>query len=406
MRNAAKRVFVVCARFVFNVLYRFFCLFSRKDEILFASRQANTPSHDYLALGCEFAKRGYTPVYLNQKLSKKTAFKYAVHVILEIYHLARCRACFLDRYDPVVGFIKFKSTSEELDLPLSDSPFFHNSFPVEPVVVQIWHAFGAFKKFGYQSHDTSEGHSLFELDLYRVHANYSWILCSGEGCRSVYAEAFGYPKSRVALLHRPEYDELRMLRQEEKLSVLPSKNILKSIKPESGDASDRPTVLFAPTLRKEKTARHPFRELYQGDEWRYLNKLALVEWSFHPLEALGVASGGAEELLQRASIVVTDYSSIVYEAFLLGKKVLFYTPDIDQYRLSPGLNTDPMVECPQLVFLNKKELLKYIDALLRGLSVYPEESLSRFAKGAIAEYEGNATERLVDAAIRWIAEKE
>ncbi|BDE94695.1 hypothetical protein CE91St30_00280 [Raoultibacter timonensis] len=104
--------------------------------------------------------------------------------------------------------------------------------------------------------------------------------------------------------------------------------------------------------------------------------------------------------------MVTDYSSIVYEAFLLGKKVLFYTPDIDQYRLSPGLNTDPMAECPQLVFLNKKELLKYIDALLCGLSVYPEESLSRFAKGAIAEYEGNATERLVDAAIRWIAEKE
>lgn len=404
MRNVLERTLVIAAQAIFNALYRFFCLFSRKREILFVSRQANAPSHDFSLLGREFERRGYKPVYLTQKLSKKTVIKYVIHVVAEVYHLARCEACFLDRYDPVIGLMRFKSINNDSRVGAERVPL-HDRFPVEPIIVQIWHAFGAFKKFGYQSCDTLEGHARSTLELYNVHANYSWILCSGEECRPAYAEAFGYPQDRVAVLHRPEYDELKELRKisPSALALNNETGVVGTHEYESSSAVRR-TVLFAPTLRKDRASDHPFQELCQGGEWECLNNLALVEWSFHPLEASGVASGEISNLLQGASVVVTDYSSIAYEAYLLEKAVLFYVSDIDQYRISPGLNTDPLIECPQITFIDKKELLEYIASLLDGAIVYPREALRKFASKAIDEHEENATEKLVDTTIAWVVE--
>ena len=68
-------------------------------------------------------------------------------------------------------------------------------------------------------------------------------------------------------------------------------------------------------------------------------------------------------------MVVTDYSSIVYEAFLLGKMALFYVPDIAHYRKSPGLNIDPQKKCPSLVARTEKEL----DEKIRAWVTHPEE---------------------------------
>lgn len=164
------------------------------------------------------------------------------------------------------------------------------------------------------------------------------------------------------------------------------------------------TILFAPTLRKSAASDHPLRLLYDDGAWKSLNACASVVWSFHPLEETGVAPGDANEDLYRADYVVTDYSSIVYEAYMLGKRVLFYVPDIDAYRLSPGLNIDPEVECPGIVFKEPDAVIAELHEYSIGEKEYPEEELERFMQGAFVDAHGSATETMVEFALEKCAE--
>ena len=72
-----------------------------------------------------------------------------------------------------------------------------------------------------------------------------------------------------------------------------------------------------------------FRELRRVWDDSLLGEDVEVAWSFHPLEEGAGASLNVSEALLEADLVVTDYSSIVYEAYVLGKRAAFYVPDID-----------------------------------------------------------------------------
>ena len=199
----AKAVFTYVSRAAFNSLYRLFGLFGRRDEVLFVSRKSGEPSYDYVECGKAFSAQGYELVYLSQHFKKSSVLAYAGLVLRELYHLARCRVCVIDRYDPVISLLDFKCEPTELRDAL------HLEFPSEPIVIQLWHAFGAFKKFGYQALDIAEGHSSDEAALFRIHRNNSWVICSGEGARKAFAEAFACPIERVLPLGRPEYRSIR-----------------------------------------------------------------------------------------------------------------------------------------------------------------------------------------------------
>ncbi len=337
-----KRLFARLSKLVFNLLYKLACLTHphRCDEVLFLSRQANDPSYDFEELAREFEECGWKARIHVRKLSRRSIIPYTIHVLKEIVFLSQCKLVILDRYDPVVSLIDFKCEPVDPDDRREDIA--HYDFPVEPVVIQIWHAFGAFKKFGYQSMGTAEGHTKEAFDSFCIHRNYSWIICSGEGCREAFAEAFSYPIERVVVARRPEYDKLIRLRGE--------------LEREDEPIKERQTVLFAPTLRKSDESEHPFRDLYENRAFLEKELDANLIWSFHPLESGLPAPGDVSSAILEASVVVTDYSSIVYEAYLLGKKVLFYVPDIEGYRKSPGLNIDPSNLCPELAIGSEKEL--------------------------------------------------
>lgn len=371
---------VVLSKVIFNMLYAFFGLFPRKDMVLFTSRQTDTVPNDFIALGEMFRTKGFESVFLTKKLTKRTAIPYTIHVLREIYYLARCKVCILERYDPVISLIDFK-------YEISYSNAIHREFPIEPIVIQLWHAFGAFKRFGYQSVGTKEGHSQSVVKRFQIHRNYSWVVATGEDSRKPFAEAFGYPLERVVSLGRPEYESLCRERQ----------------KMDKRDRS-RPTFLFSPTLRKSASSTHPFRDLHEQSSTFSDDFDAEIVWSFHPLENGESTVGTQHELLENIDYVVTDYSSIAYEAYLLGIGVLFYTPDIVEYQKSPGLNNSPLETCPGITFLSWPDLADYMKKLISGEVVYPEEELKGFIGTTFDADPEGTTERIVDFAISHIVE--
>lgn len=360
--SGAKRAAVHAAAGAFNLLYRLFSLAGRCDEVLFVSRKADRPSYDYEECGKAFERHGLAPVYLAQRLGAKTVIPYAWLALREIYHLARCRVCVIDRYDPIVSLIDFECEP----VPSGGRTAPHSDFPTHPVVVQLWHAFGAFKKFGYQCLDIAEGHSSEEAALFKIHRNCSWVVCSGEGARAAFAEAFACPVERVVPLSRPTQRRLRELAHEHSLHP----------------AGERLRVLFAPTIRKYDKAAHPVQDLIDRADELFAEAPFDVTWALHPLEQGKEAAGGVPEHLLAADYVVTDYSSIVYEAWLLGKRVAFFVPDIGHYRTSPGLNVDPTEVCPGLCASDAQSLRTLLDRWARCPQSYPAEELEAFVGGA------------------------
>lgn len=384
-----KAVFAYVSRAAFNSLYRLFGLFGRRDEVLFVSRKSGEPSYDYMECGKAFSAQGYEPVYLSQHLKKSSVLAYAGLVLRELYHLARCRVCVIDRYDPVISLLNFTCEPTELRDAL------HLEFPSEPIVIQLWHAFGAFKKFGYQALDIAEGHSSDEAALFRIHRNNSWVICSGEGARKAFAEAFACPIERVLPLGRPEYRKLCDLRGATRFAKVGK----------SSGAGVKCTVLFAPTIRKYDKAVDPFADLRDRAEQVFQSGEYDVVWSAHPLMAGKDAGGDVPTSLIDADIVVTDYSSIVYEAYLLGKIVGFYIPDIGHYRSSPGLNADPAFLCPGITASSPGELADLLERWSTDHETYPHDELERFIGDSFIGCSSNPAEDIASFAIARVKER-
>ena len=219
-------------------------------------------------------------------------------------------------------------------------------------VIQLWHALGAIKRFGYQCLDTTDGRSSDSARILRMHRNYDYVIAGGPWACEALAKAFDVPAETVLPLGLPRLDYLISPEFAEERSRVRARILARY--PQLSQPG--PKVVLAPTFRRND-ARFSARQLALAcDAARGL--AATVIFSGHPLDASGkdgdlpdnvvLASGFSTiQLLLVADALVTDYSAVAYEAAAMGLPVLFYVPDIDVYRKTPGLNIDPEAEYPQ-----------------------------------------------------------
>ena len=193
-------------------------------------------------------------------------------------------------------------------------------------VAQLWHACGAFKTFGY-SRLGKEGAPRFDGHSHRC---YTHAFVSGDGVRKYYAEAFGIPLSKVYATGVPRTDDMAAVKRTEKGSNEPF------------------TILFAPTFRGNgaNSANYPYDKL----DLEKLSQLCRREnmrviFKMHPFikqrvpiddsmrDVLTDESDKREinDILPCCDLLITDYSSVIYEASLLNIPMLFYTFDLDEY---------------------------------------------------------------------------
>ncbi|MFD0702771.1 CDP-glycerol glycerophosphotransferase family protein [Slackia equolifaciens] len=325
-------------------------LFPKRNRITFFSRQGKRGSLDFRMLAD--AVREKCPQIdvricaTDPENVDKKAFILSMPSML--YHAATSRVCVLEGYIPAISIPKLDSQTR---------------------VIQLWHALGAIKKFGYQSIDTPAGRSLDEATALRMHKNYDWIIAAGPGAVSAYAEAFGYSRDAIRPLGMPRMDYL--LDNSSASKRLAKASDLRERFSCLGDGVMR--VLYVPTLRKGEGAHGWMTREVERLSRAFRPYRCRVIVAGHPLDE-GCDSGTLEKLSNVAAIpgvasidliassdcVVTDYSAIAFEAGLAGKPVWFYAPDVEQYRQSPGLNIDPLKEFPDGAFDDPDELASAI----------------------------------------------
>lgn len=287
----------------------FFKLFPiKKDKVIFASSKDKPLSANLKSLVAFSRAEGYDVFTF---FGKTTSFK---KNLFRNFNLATAKYIFLeDYYSPIYGL----------------------NFKADAKVIQIWHAAGAFKKFGHSaigSVDSNSGD--FEKN---AHASYTDVFVSGPEMRAYYAEAFGISIDKVKDLGVPRTD-LFFNKRYIKNSI---EKIEKTIK------RDKNNILYLPTFRGRPNQRSNFELPFNWNDFdasffdknRILIKVHPVVKNIKnlPPEELKnkVIILGKEfetdELMIFSDSLITDYSSVIFDYSLLKKPIIHYVYDINDY---------------------------------------------------------------------------
>ena len=210
-------------------------------------------------------------------------------------------------------------------------------------VIQIWHAEGAYKRFGHATHGQSRDADGALGTL--MHAGYSDALVSSESVRAAYAEAFRLPVDHVRAV-----GPLRGAWLVDPTAVAKRRVALLSRYPE---LVDKRVLLYAPTFRGRGERRETRLTISPEAIAAALPAGWVVAIKAHPLVPFSpTAVGGRgcsvldaatpiDELFPIADALFTDYSSSIFLWSLLERPLLLAVGDAEEYAQDPGLFLDP-----------------------------------------------------------------
>lgn len=207
-------------------------------------------------------------------------------------------------------------------------------------MIQLWHACGAFKTFGYSRLGKPGG----QTQASSAHRNYDYCIVSSKEIAKFYAEGFGLSLEKPIATGIPRtdifFDEAYKKKAREAFYVqfpqLKSKKIM----------------LFAPTFRGngKLSGFYPADKFDVGRMYEELGGEYAIIIKHHPFvqdrnviseeykDYIIDMSDSSElnDLLFVTDLLITDYSSVIFEAALLDIPMLFYAYDLQRYISTRG----------------------------------------------------------------------
>ena len=261
------------------------------------------------------------------------------------------------------------------------------NFSIDTTVVQLWHAEGAFKKFGLMT-ELSEK---IEKNERLAATKLDYVVCSSKNVAGVYAEAFGVPESKVLPLGSPRTDFL--VRGED----IPSLRYQFDFK--HPECRGKKLILYAPTFRDDKDRDRAILSTIStslfirdfGDEYALLVKLhPQIHHCGVPESVTDVTDWDIAELTLICDMLITDYSSVCMDFALLSKPCIFFAYDLEYYENSRSFCFGYEDYVPGPVTRNYDELAQAIR------NPRDDEKINRFREFNFDYTDSNNSERVVD----------
>ena len=283
---------------------------------------------------------------------------------------------------------------------VDDASLILSSIPLrkETVAINLWHACGAFKKFGRSTAELKFGSSAATLDKYPHYGNLTHVTVSRPEVIWAYEEAMHLPKGIVKATGVSRTDQFY-----DKEFVESRKQKLYEIMPE---AKGKKVILYAPTFRGHvATASSPDRIDFERF-CRELGNEYVIVCKHHPFvknppiipeELQHFARDltkylSIEDLLCCADICISDYSSLVFEYSLFEKPMIFYAYDYDNYCDWRGFYYDYSEFTPGPVVQTEDELLNSIKNID---TQFDKQKVIDFKEKFMGSCDGHATERII-----------
>ncbi|MBA3260940.1 MAG: CDP-glycerol glycerophosphotransferase family protein [Thermoleophilaceae bacterium] len=208
----------------------------------------------------------------------------------------------------------------------------------ETTVVQVWHAAGSLKHFGLDAPSRRR-----RTERAFLHRYYDYVIVAGEAGRAAYASALRTPVERVLALGSPRTDFFF----DPDAMASARARVLRAYPMLSG----KRVVLYAPTFRGRGPRKRAapgidaarLRSLLPDDHVLVLKTHPNLDPHATPTDGYDVViDPGTEvnDVFTLADVLVTDYSSSIFEWALLRRPLILLVPDLKQYRSNPGLYLD------------------------------------------------------------------
>lgn len=255
-------------------------------------------------------------------------------------------------------------------------------------VIQVWHAVGALKRFGWDSR-----RPLADPERRFLHRHYDWVVCSSEATRAPYAAAFRLPVERVVALGAPRVDQFA-----DPAAVERARRMVLARYP---SLAGRRVVLVAPTFRGRGAAKRAAAHLDAEALRAALPEDHILVLKSHPnLDPATTSEAGYDliidpvepinDVLTATDVLVTDYSSSIFEWALLRRPLVLLVPDLEAYETDPGLYLDYRTEMIGTQVADTDGIAAAILAAAPDVSRY-----DAFIERHLGPVDGQASERFV-----------
>ena len=271
-------------------------------------------------------------------------------------------------------------------------------------VVQLWHACGVFKTFGY----SRLGKPGVAPQSSMNHRSYDLVTVSSEAVRGIYAEAFAITTGKVKALGAPRTDvlfdkEYKEAKRRELYQKYPQ-------------LEDRKVILFAPTFRGDgnKDAYYPedafdinlFMQGFSEDvccivkHHPFVHQEIKVDEKYYDRVLDLTGKDHINDLMLISDLLITDYSSSVFEAVLLGVPMLFYAFDKEDYIRSRAFYCDYDSFAPGYVEEDFNKMKNMAEKILNHETDSEEEAIikakrEQFFHDFLSALDGKSTGRIV-----------
>lgn len=269
--------------------------------VIFADSHHNKVPYSMEDLYHWFKKTDYKVVCMTKDCDKSGYLSVVLYMIKFMLLYARAGYVFIcDNFLPVASCKKRSKTQ----------------------VIQMWHAGGMLKKYAYDT----------ERDIpsyYRgnVFKNYSLIIVSDENCTPAYISGM---KADPAIIQ-----PLGLSRTDRFFSEVYRKKCIEKFNELCPEYKGKKIALWAPTFRgnagmPQKISTSFLKKVQErlGDEWIIIKKLHPQLEKYWRLKSFRMPT---EQLLPVAHVLISDYSSVIYDYVLMNKPLVLYVPDLDYY---------------------------------------------------------------------------
>ena len=336
------------------------------------SRQSNAKSIDFalIEMAMNTQHPGYQIVIITKTLEKSflSRLSYYFNLYKQMYHLATSKACVVDSYIIPVSNLKHKK---------------------ELLIIQIGHGLVNSKKMGYQTLKKESGRNEKLAKLMNMHRNYDYVISTSKETSPYLAQAFNVDISKILDFGPPKLDY-----------ILDAKSKKHNVLSKYPKINDKSVILYVSTFRTYKDDYlDKFIQHMPLEKYNIIIHLHPLNDTLHPEyddkinQTKGVYRCGdvpTVDLLSIADHVVTDYSSFMFEAAIVGVPVYLFVPDYDKYLEKNGLNVDLLNEFQGAAFKDAKQLFQTIDK-----NNYDFQQLEKFKNKHIENADGNSTKKLI-----------
>ncbi|MGJ8730444.1 CDP-glycerol glycerophosphotransferase family protein [Listeria aquatica] len=370
-----NRFLIRIKKIIFKICY-FICklLPVQKNKIVFASdsRIDVSGNFEYIYEAIKSNNLNFNSFFfLKESVRDK---KTCIEFLKMAYHFATSRYIILDDYYPLIYPMPIRKKTD---------------------LIQVWHAAGAFKTFGYSRVGMPGGPKGDSID----HKNYTKAIVSSSQVVDKYAEGFGIDKEKIYPIGVPRTDVF--------FDSVKQQEILTNLNKEMPFLENKKVILFAPTFRGngQQSAYYPFEYLNFKAIYDALHKKGwIMLLKIHPFvqntpsipyeykEFYFDVSEYREinNLLLVTDVLITDYSSVCFEYALLKRKMVFYSPDLAEYTLTRNFYYEYLGFIPGSFATTTEELIESIQD-----EKIDYEKLDSFISYFFEDQDGNSADRFV-----------